>query len=74
MNTYSTNCPISGTIDLQLLYFYIQKDKKIHTLDVSGNDIGPLGVMYLAEMLLENSTLYELVSITGIIGEVSETV
>ena len=48
-----------------MLLFLIQRDIRIHTLDVSGNDIGAMGIMYLAEMMMENNTIYELVSTTN---------
>ncbi|WAQ98466.1 LR74A-like protein [Mya arenaria] len=36
------------------------RDHVIHTLDVSGNDIGALGVIYIAQMLAVNDTIIEL--------------
>ncbi|XP_060551363.1 leucine-rich repeat-containing protein 74A-like [Ruditapes philippinarum] len=36
------------------------RDYYIQVLDVSGNDLGPLGVMYLSEMLVMNDSIIEL--------------
>lgn len=53
--------------DLSHSYFYftteiiLQRDHRIHTLDISGNDIGGLGVIYIAEMLAVNDTITYLV-------------
>lgn len=41
-----------------------QRDHRIHTLDISGNDIGGLGVIYIAEMLAVNDTITDLVGET----------
>ena len=35
---------------------------KLLILDLSNNDLGPIGVSYIAEMLQENTTLMDLVS------------
>ena len=43
-------------------YFFFQRDVTIHTLDISGNDVGALGVIYISEMLAVNDTIHELVS------------
>ena len=44
-------------------FLYIwQTDKRTHSLDLSDNDLGPLGISYIAEMLAANKTLIELVS------------
>ena len=42
----------------------LQRDHKIYTLDVSGNEIGAIGVMYVGEMMVENTTITELVSMS----------
>ena len=41
--------------------FFFQRDVKLLILDLSNNDLGPIGVSYIAEMLQENRTLLDLV-------------
>lgn len=47
-------------ITIKPIAISLVRDYYITLLDVSGNDLGPLGVMYIAEMLVVNDTITEL--------------
>ncbi|XP_052078795.1 leucine-rich repeat-containing protein 74A-like isoform X2 [Mytilus californianus] len=46
--------------DVKALSISLVRDNRICSLDVSGNEIGAIGVMYVAEMMVENNTIVEL--------------
>ncbi|KAH3841936.1 leucine-rich repeat-containing protein 74A-like [Dreissena polymorpha] len=49
-----------SNVSVKPIAISLVRDHRIHTLDLSGNDLGPLGTMYIAEMLAVNDTICEL--------------